>query len=879
MTGGTLLMADGAVRTTFTWERIQSNADWVLPIGVCIAILLFVRWLYRRDAVELHPLLGWLLTLLRTAVFLGLLVLFLQPQWRREREIVQNSQTVLLVDTSLSMELHDTAAGPVLDAPAKTNAPRERPLGEKEPSSTPGTAVPGRSSEAKTPINASRLGQVAVMLEDSDFLEQLRRTHDVSVFQFNNDLLADCSVTLGKRNSAAGEDNSLSLRERVGVRAEDKKATISPHPSPLRAPRSGRGEGINWAKVLSPSGSETRIGQALQQLLTGQRGQKPAGIVLFSDGGQNAGISPDAAVALAQEMKIPIFTVGLGSDKQPVNVYVSDLAMPARAYPGDRYTLTGYLQAQRLGGQSVTVEVLSRPSGGPQSEAGTGTLLDSRQVILGGDGEVLPVVFELMPEETGRRTICFRVRPPPGDQSAADNFREDEIEIVARRNHVLLFAGGPTRDYQFLRSLLSRDHAIKLDVFLQTAQPGASQEGNLLSDFPATREEMFDYDCLVAFDPDWQKLSSEQVTLLESWVAEQGGGLIVIPGPIHTGGSIGGWTQNPALRAIRNLYPVEFPRRLSILESPSTAADDPYPLDFTREGQEADFLWLGDSASAARRAWADLPGVFSFTPVRGPKPGATVYARLSDPRIGAGPDGPVYFAGQFYGSGSVFYLGSGEMWRLRAVDETYFEQFYTKLIRHVSQGRLLRGSTRGVLLVGQNRYLLGNAVEVRAQLTDARLQPFRAPSVPLQVAGEDGAVQTVPLQSDPSRAGAYRGQFPALHTGTYRLELAVPESNNERLIRRVHVSMPELERERPQRNDALLGRIAQTTGGKYFVGIPAIFDSSMPLAAQLPDLTTTITQTDDADPKLEEPWLRTIMIVLCSLLCLEWLIRRLLKLA
>ena len=35
-------LADGH-RTTFEWGRIQSNADWILPIAVCIAILLFVR--------------------------------------------------------------------------------------------------------------------------------------------------------------------------------------------------------------------------------------------------------------------------------------------------------------------------------------------------------------------------------------------------------------------------------------------------------------------------------------------------------------------------------------------------------------------------------------------------------------------------------------------------------------------------------------------------------------------------------------------------------------------------------------------------------------------------------------------------------------------
>ena len=94
---------------------------------------------------------------------------------------------------------------------------------------------------------------------------------------------------------------------------------------------------------------------------------------------------------------------------------------------------------------------------------------------------------------------------------------------------------------------------------------------------------------------------------------------------------------------------------------------------------------------------------------------------------------------------------------------------------------MLRGSTRGVLLVGQDHYMLGNTVEVRAQLTNARLDPLDVPSVGLQVVQPGGAVQTVAMRADPSRAGAYFGQFPVLQEGTYRLELPVPESENERL--------------------------------------------------------------------------------------------------
>jgi hypothetical protein len=487
-----------------------------------------------------------------------------------------------------------------------------------------------------------------------------------------------------------------------------------------------------------------------------------------------------------------------------------------------------------------------------------------------------------VPEEPGRRTLCFRIQSPESDGSPADTLREADIEIVDRKNRVLLLAGGPTREYQFLRSLLFRDRSTTLDVLLQSGKPGLSQEAaKILDDFPATREEMFDYDCIVAFDPDWRALGAGQIGLLEKWLSEQGGGLVVIAGPVYAGQGVAGWTQNPAMNVIRNLYPVEFFGRLVALDDNTYSGRDALPLDMTREGREADFLWLGDSATASRQAWAGFSGVYSYCPVRGPKPGATVYARLSDSAGGTGGLEPVYMAGQFYGSGSVFYLGSGEMWRLRAADPTYFDQFYTKLIRHVSQGRLLRGSSRGVLLVSQDHYLLGNTVDVRAQLSNARLDPLDVPSVNLQVIQPDGAVETVSMRSDPSRAGAYFGQFPVLKEGTYRLELAVPESENVRLDRRIQVMAPDLERENPRRNDALLSTIAKNTGGRYYIGMAAAVDPNAadPLVVQLKDRTSTTIVPIAPGRQRDEYWLRWLMTGLCGLLCLEWLIRRLAKLA
>ena len=69
-----------------------------------------------------------------------------------------------------------------------------------------------------------------------------------------------------------------------------------------------------------------------------------------------------------------------------------------------------------------------------------------------------------------------------------------------------------------------------------------------------------------------------------------------------------------------------------------------------------------------------FPGVFGCYAVKGPKPGAQVYGRYSDPEAGIAVERPVYFADHFYGAGRVFYMGSGELWRLRTFDPGYLKR-------------------------------------------------------------------------------------------------------------------------------------------------------------------------------------------------------------
>ena len=134
---------------------------------------------------------------------------------------------------------------------------------------------------------------------------------------------------------------------------------------------------------------------------------------------------------------------------------------------------------------------------------------------------------------------------------------------------------------------------------------------------------------------------------------------------------------------------------------------------------------------------------------------------------------------------------------------------------------------------------------------------------------------------DTNRAGMFMGQFPAILEGEYSIELIIPESEDELLTQEVKVRMPALELEKPQRDDAVLAELAATSGGTYFVGLEnvASTDESVSLAGKLPskDQETFLPGTPDKDFELTlMSWLLTLI---CGCLCLEWLIRRLSKLA
>ena len=224
------------------------------------------------------------------------------------------------------------------------------------------------------------------------------------------------------------------------------------------------------------------------------------------------------------------------------------------------------------------------------------------------------------------------------------------------------------------------------------------------------------------------------------------------------------------------------------------------------------------------------------------------------------------------------------MWRIRGEGDQYFESYFTKLARWVSQGRLLRDSTRGVLLLDSETAMVGDSISVRAVLTDEQFEPLNVAKVEAKLLTPGGRIEDLtllPLEGEP-RAGTYGGQFLVRESGDYEIRVTLGDALGEQLLtQNLRVRLPTSELERPRRNDELLQRLAKMTSGRYLPINEVTTDAE--LNTVLLDSIRPQPQQSVLPGSYDQPFLirrnAGLMWLLATFLTMEWIIRRLHRLA
>ena len=639
----------------------------------------------------------------------------------------------------------------------------------------------------------------------------------------------------------------------------------------------------------------TNVPESLVAVVARESGNLVQGVIVFTDGRSN--LTSDAGTRGLRERlsreKIPLFTVAVGEAREVVKIAVADVQAPDVVPPGEEFKVV--VEADGVGLPDGVVPVtlsLYMPGHDPKKDKPDH---DAGPVELKFDGTAVPphgqAEFLIDPTKlpdaltepipagvpgAGKRRLKQGAWQAVARVAADKRERSVEpvhvspprkIEVIDRPTRVLLFAGGPTREYQTLRTLLVRETAQKraeLSICLQTE---GGREGTAVQDVPPERlltkfptaydtrpgsgkpEERFnnlnEYDLIVAFDPDWSELSAEQLQKLQAWVDNGGGGLVYVAGPLNTY-QLARADTDGKFKPLLDVLPVvpddiillktrptpRTPRRLSL--RPSAEFDvlrlADAPADDPAAGWEA-FFTGADKLPAGSIAKADTSpkrGFYSYYPVKGntQNPGATVLADFLDVNDRGEADPKPWLVTVQPKAGRTVFVGSGETWLFRAFDKDYFDRFWVKLTRYAAGGRQAAGATRGRVLLGKE-FSSGSQVRVQVKLLGPNGLPYAAEANPPKFrvdrysAAGDKEAAAGPFELRPRISGAgfdgyYAGQITAdparFPPGDkrYRVVVDVPDSAGDTLTGDFQLKRSDPELDNPRPDPAALEEMAGT---------------------------------------------------------------------
>ena len=611
---------------------------------------------------------------------------------------------------------------------------------------------------------------------------------------------------------------------------------------------------LGSAQDMRFDGSQTKLGAALTGAREELAGLPVAGIVLVTDGADTTDTAiGDALLGLKAE-KLPVFTVGVGSERLPRDVQIDRVSTPRTVLKNASMLLDVIVRQTGYAGKVVTVDVEDE-----------GRIVGSEKVELPSDGSPATVRIRAQAAEVGPRLFRFRVAPQEGEVVTQNNVRESIINVRDDTERILYFEGEPRWEFRFLNRAVADDKNL-LSVSLQRTADNKymrlrGEPDEIVGGFPKTREELFKFRGLILGSVEAGLFSGDQLQMIADFVDKRGGGLLVLGGPRSLGE--GGYGGTPVADA------------LPLLIDPRTRASEPAPLarlkvSPTRAGQSHAATQLAPTEAASAARWNELPLVTSVNAPLPKKPGATELL------IGTDESGRprTVLASQPYGRGKTIALTVQDTWIWQmdasiSVEDQTHENFWRQMLRWLVDG------VPDVVDVRMNadRVEPGEPVTIDATVVDSQFVELNDATVLAQVTRPDNTTETVPLTWTGERDGHYRGTFVSTKTGSYEVAVDATRAGGQAVgssTTYVRAVPSEAEFFDPTMHTQPLKRIAEETGGRFYAA-----DAAKGLAEDVRVAGRGVTAVEE-----RELWnMPIVLIMLLGLVCAEWGYRRVVGLA
>jgi uncharacterized membrane protein len=550
---------------------------------------------------------------------------------------------------------------------------------------------------------------------------------------------------------------------------------------------------VEKVDTLTANEPATRLGDGLKQVMAEAASLPIGAVVLLSDGAENAGGIDLETISEIKRRRIPVHTVGFGREKFDRDIEVTDVVLPARALADSRLSAQVTLRQNGYSGKQARLTVKDG-----------GKVLASRPVQLKGDGQQTEAI--VFPAGlAGARVLQVSVDPLEGEENGANNAVTRLVNVEPRKPRILYVEGEPRWEFKFIRRAAEEDRTLEMVSMVRTTQNKIYRQGianpkELEQGFPATAEDLFQYDAIILGSVEAGYLTPSQQELVRDFVDRRGGGLLALGGRFALGD--GSYAKTP----VADVLPVVLP------QSKSTFQRDQVPVVLTAAGRDSLLCRLLEDPAKNVERWTKMPKLANYQDAGTAKPGAVV---LMEALVGT-RHLPLLVT-QNYGRGRAAVFATGGSWRWQMqqdVSDKTHEIFWQQLLRWLANetpGRMV-SSTPKQVLADETR------VPLRAEVRDKKYNPVTDARVEARIVGPGGVAAAVELKPDPLNSGVYLGEWTAEKTGSYLVEFGAKRGEEDlghdviTLRREDGVA----ENFHAEQNRDLLEKLSSETGGKYW---------------------------------------------------------------
>lgn len=601
--------------------------------------------------------------------------------------------------------------------------------------------------------------------------------------------------------------------------------------------------------ALAADQARSDLSGALRAVRERYRERRIAGMVVVSDGGDTGA---EEAAGTVEDATVPVYAIGVGSPRVASDFEVLDVSAGEPALADASVDLT-VMAVSRGGADAFDLRVLEN-----------GQPIDVLRLTPAGDGSPVRAVVTVSPSREAATLYTVEIPSAAGELALENNRRSVLVEPPGRRRLVLMVEGAPGFDHSFLRRALLEDSGLEVDAVVRKGrdaggdptyivQSTADRAPALATGFPQDRAALFKYDAIILANVDEDSLSRAQLDVVNQFVGERGGGLMVL--------GARSFEQQALVRtAVEEVLPVGLTDRGAGVVRASANGGTPYTVSLTGEGESHPVTRIGRTAEDTSKRWREIPALAGAASLGAPRPGAQVLALVR------APDGPrPLVAVQRYGQGRAMVFTGEASWRWRMQrpsEDRSYELFWRQAARWLSGG-----APDSVSVARLPAPQVGGVETVHLDVRDEFFAPVTDAELAVRITDPGGTERELrPVLSD-AQTGRYSAETRFDQPGIYRIRARARRGATDlgSSERSVLVGGVDREMADPRLNEDVLRRIAAASGGAYLAADDA---------SRLPSLLSAAAP-QPAAPRLQELWHAPwIFAVLIALLTAEWMLRR-----